>query len=163
MGGSGVPVLGALRRAADVDTPSRHLGLVPVAERRAEALDAVAAQAQRVREGCDLEALLALARTAPPLPDAAWSPPVSAAASRPVIAVAGGPAFTFSYAEHTELLAAAAARTWPSSTPCATRSSRPAPRAWSSAAASRRCTRRSCPPTSRCARRSPPWRPPEPR
>ncbi|BFO20418.1 hypothetical protein SHKM778_68060 [Streptomyces sp. KM77-8] len=29
----GVPVLGALRRAAPVETPSRHLGLVPVAER----------------------------------------------------------------------------------------------------------------------------------
>ncbi|WP_425543571.1 cobyrinate a,c-diamide synthase [Streptomyces luteireticuli] len=109
LGGSGVPVLGALRRAADVDTPSRHLGLVPVAERRAEALDAVAAQAERVREGCDLEALLALARSAPPLPDTPWSPPVSSPASHPVIAVAGGPAFTFSYAEHTELLAAAGA------------------------------------------------------
>ncbi|MBH1936432.1 cobyrinate a,c-diamide synthase [Streptomyces sp. AV19] len=109
LGGSGVPVLGALRRAADVGTPSRHLGLVPVAERRAEALDTVAAQAERVREGCDLEALLALARSAPPLPDAPWAPPVSSPASHPVIAVAGGPAFTFSYAEHAELLAAAGA------------------------------------------------------
>ncbi|MBC2879411.1 MULTISPECIES: cobyrinate a,c-diamide synthase [Streptomyces] len=110
LGGAGVPVLGALRRAADVDTPSRHLGLVPVAERRAEALDAVAAQAARVREGCDLDALLALARSAPPVPGPAWSPGVPAAAGpRPVIAVAGGPAFTFSYAEHTELLTAAGA------------------------------------------------------
>ncbi|MFI0740463.1 cobyrinate a,c-diamide synthase [Streptomyces sp. NPDC021100] len=110
LGGAGVPVLGALRRAADVDTPSRHLGLVPVAERRAEALDAVAAQAARVREGCDLDALLALARSAPPVPGPAWSPEAaSAAGPRPVIAVAGGPAFTFSYAEHTELLTAAGA------------------------------------------------------
>nr|WP_241833132.1 cobyrinate a,c-diamide synthase [Streptomyces caatingaensis] len=110
LGGSGVPVLGALRRASDMDTPSRHLGLIPVAERRAEALDAVASQARRVREGCDLEALLALARSAPPLPDVPWSPPASVApAARPVIAVAGGPAFTFSYAEHTELLTAAGA------------------------------------------------------
>ncbi|NEA06142.1 cobyrinate a,c-diamide synthase, partial [Streptomyces sp. SID10116] len=31
---AGVPVLGVLRRAAQVQTPSRHLGLVPVAERR---------------------------------------------------------------------------------------------------------------------------------
>ncbi|MEV4443008.1 cobyrinate a,c-diamide synthase [Streptomyces sp. NPDC049577] len=64
---SGVPVLGALRRVAVVHTPSRHLGLVPVAERRADAVDAVAAQAAQVRAGCDLEGLLALARTAPPL------------------------------------------------------------------------------------------------
>ncbi|MBZ4323575.1 cobyrinate a,c-diamide synthase [Streptomyces huiliensis] len=111
LGGAGVPVLGALRRAADVDTPSRHLGLVPVAERRAEALDAVAAQAARVREGCDLDALLALARSAPPVPGPAWSPEAASppAGPRPVIAVAGGPAFTFSYTEHTELLTAAGA------------------------------------------------------
>ncbi|GAA3069415.1 hypothetical protein GCM10020000_62330 [Streptomyces olivoverticillatus] len=63
---SGVPVLGAVRRAGQVHTPSRHLGLVPVAERRTDAVDAVAAQAAQVRQGCDLEALMALARTAPP-------------------------------------------------------------------------------------------------
>ena len=33
---AGVPVLGVLRRAAQVATPSRHLGLVPVAERQAD-------------------------------------------------------------------------------------------------------------------------------
>ncbi|MFF8103840.1 cobyrinate a,c-diamide synthase [Streptomyces sp. NPDC016640] len=136
---AGVPVLGVLRRAAQVETPSRHLGLVPVAERRAAAVDAVAAMAAQVAAGCDLEALAALARGAGPLPDAAWdaggalasSPPPSlpspgpgAAAPGPapvldgpcpqapdglVVAVAGGPAFTFSYAEHAELLTAAGA------------------------------------------------------
>ncbi|MFV8127779.1 cobyrinate a,c-diamide synthase [Streptomyces syringium] len=113
---SGVPVLGALRRAPAVHTPSRHLGLVPVAERSTEALDAVAAQADRVREGCDLEALLALARSAPALTEEAWDPTASCppdggrpSGPRPVVAVAGGAAFTFSYAEHTELLTAAGA------------------------------------------------------
>ncbi|MCX4822209.1 cobyrinate a,c-diamide synthase [Streptomyces sp. NBC_01142] len=126
---SGVPVLGVLRRAAPVETPSRHLGLVPVAERRADAVASVAAMAAQVRGGCDLEALLALARSAPGLPDAAWNPLGSApdpaspspavqefSASgagnprrRPVVAVAGGAAFTFSYAEHGELLTAAGA------------------------------------------------------
>ncbi|XED71034.1 cobyrinate a,c-diamide synthase [Streptomyces sp. QH1-20] len=113
---SGVPVLGALRRAPAVHTPSRHLGLVPVAERSTEALDAVAAQADRVREGCDLEALLALARSAPALTDEAWDPTASCppadgqpSGPRPVVAVAGGAAFTFSYAEHAELLTAAGA------------------------------------------------------
>ncbi|MEW2577135.1 cobyrinate a,c-diamide synthase [Streptomyces syringium] len=113
---SGVPVLGALRRAPAVHTPSRHLGLVPVAERSTEALDAVAAQATQVREGCDLEALLALARSAPALTDEAWDPTASCppadgqpSGPRPVVAVAGGAAFTFSYAEHTELLTAAGA------------------------------------------------------
>ncbi|MFI6350903.1 cobyrinate a,c-diamide synthase [Streptomyces sp. NPDC050560] len=118
---SGVPVLGAVRRSAGVATPARHLGLVPVAERRPEALAAVAAMAEAVRAGCDLDALLALARTAPPLPEAPWDPagalaehggPVGAARP-PRIAVAGGAAFTFGYAEQAELLAAAGAEAVP--------------------------------------------------
>ncbi|MFE5797578.1 cobyrinate a,c-diamide synthase [Streptomyces sp. NPDC056503] len=108
---SGVPVLGVLRRAPAVATPSRHLGLIPVAERQAQAVEAVAAQAEQVLAGCDLEGLLALARSAPPLDATAWSPSVVAprAGRRPVVAVAGGAAFTFSYAEHAELLTAAGA------------------------------------------------------
>ncbi|MFG3290349.1 cobyrinate a,c-diamide synthase [Streptomyces sp. NPDC048179] len=168
---SGVPVFGVLRRVARVDTPSRHLGLVPVAERRAEAVDAVAAMAAQVSDGCDLEGLLGLARGAGVLSGAAWDaaealasspppplpvpssrgaapstpssgaaapgPPLRPEGPRPqtppegappdglervraglegvpdgtksVVAVAGGAAFTFSYAEHAELLAAAGA------------------------------------------------------
>ncbi|MEU2557790.1 cobyrinate a,c-diamide synthase [Streptomyces longispororuber] len=119
---SGVPVLGALRRAPQVRAPSRHLGLVPVAERRAEAVDSVAALAEQVRQGCDLEAVLALARGAGSWPGAPWEPgagagadapgdeaSAGAAGGRPVVAVAGGAAFSFSYAEHTELLTAAGA------------------------------------------------------
>ncbi|MFF5487856.1 cobyrinate a,c-diamide synthase [Streptomyces virginiae] len=141
---AGMPVLGVLRRAPQVATPSRHLGLVPVAERHTDALASVSALAAQVRAGCDLDALMALARTAPPLECAAWSPtaaltrgrgrtsasPASEAQGsegdalgdgaapaglggapgrRPVVAVAGGAAFTFSYAEHAELLTAAGA------------------------------------------------------
>ncbi|MFE9839767.1 cobyrinate a,c-diamide synthase [Streptomyces sp. NPDC005551] len=145
---SGVPVLGVLRRAPQVDTPSRHLGLVPVAERRDGAVEAVAAMASQVCRGCDLEALLALARSAPALSGAAWEagealascapasravplpgagapgsplppgrprpeapdgPERSRPGPRTTVAVAGGPAFTFSYAEHAELLTAAGA------------------------------------------------------
>ncbi|MEW2489203.1 cobyrinate a,c-diamide synthase [Streptomyces sp. NPDC048411] len=123
---SGVPVMGVLRRAEQVATPSRHLGLVPVAERRGDAVAAVAAMAAQVRSGCDLDALMALARSAPRTPAAsgAWDPVEAVRQAgggrdaegeggprrgRPVVAVAGGPAFTFSYAEHSELLAAAGA------------------------------------------------------
>ncbi|WP_431784102.1 cobyrinate a,c-diamide synthase [Streptomyces chumphonensis] len=107
---SGVPVLGALLRKPQVSAPSRHLGLVPVAERRAEAVDAASALAAQVRAGVDLDAVLALARSAPPLPDTPWEPPVvRSPARRPVVAVAGGAAFTFAYTEHTELLRAAGA------------------------------------------------------
>ncbi|MBX7549035.1 cobyrinate a,c-diamide synthase [Streptomyces sp. NPDC004232] len=116
---AGVPVLGVLRRVAQVDTPSRHLGLVPVAERRGAAVEAVAAMAAQVAAGCDLAALEGLARAAGAVPgdSAPWTPalpshvhPTRPAEKRtPVVAVAGGPAFTFSYAEHTELLTAAGA------------------------------------------------------
>ncbi|MER7688491.1 cobyrinate a,c-diamide synthase [Streptomyces sp. NPDC097610] len=118
---SGVPVLGVLRRAPQVDTPSRHLGLVPVAERRADAVDAVGAMAEQVRRGCDLDALFALARGAGEPAGAAWDAAEVVAARTPDgltdraatgvkrVAVAGGAAFSFSYAEHAELLAAAGA------------------------------------------------------
>jgi cobyrinic acid a,c-diamide synthase len=115
---AGVPVLGVLRRAAQVSTPSRHLGLVPVAERQGAAVGAVAAMAAQVADGCDLGALEALARAAGAVPggSAPWTPaspahhPTRSDEKRaPVVAVAGGPAFTFSYAENTELLTAAGA------------------------------------------------------
>ncbi|MFI6871862.1 cobyrinate a,c-diamide synthase [Streptomyces sp. NPDC050400] len=130
----GVPVYGALRRTPQVATPSRHLGLVPVAERSTDAVDSVRASAAMVREGCDLEGLLALASTAPPLHTEAWTPAPSAARgnvdqrlrrgarpaatdprppTNPVVAVAAGAAFTFSYTEHTELLRAAGAEVAP--------------------------------------------------
>ncbi|MEU4272690.1 cobyrinate a,c-diamide synthase [Streptomyces sp. NPDC026092] len=114
LGGSGVPVMGVLRRAPSVATPSRHLGLVPVAERQAAAVEAVAAQGEQVLQGCDLDALWALARSAPPMPGEVWDPVgavrvEAVGRARPVVAVAGGAAFTFSYAEHAELLTAAGA------------------------------------------------------
>ncbi|MFE7234506.1 cobyrinate a,c-diamide synthase [Streptomyces sp. NPDC002405] len=116
----GVPVLGVLRRVEQVDTPSRHLGLVPVAERRAAAVDAVAAMAAQVSDGCDLEALVALAHSAGALSCAAWdaaevllSSGGGSSPERPRVAVAGGSAFTFSYAEHAELLSAAGAEVVP--------------------------------------------------
>ncbi|MFJ8196278.1 cobyrinate a,c-diamide synthase [Streptomyces sp. NPDC096152] len=149
----GVPVFGVLRRAPQVNTPSRHLGLVPVAERRADAVTAVAAMAAQVSDGCDLDALMALARGAGALSCAAWDAAGALAASPPTplpvpspgaaapgpplrperpraqtppspssrgcprdrlkVAVAGGAAFTFSYAEHTELLTAAGAEVVP--------------------------------------------------
>ncbi|MEU9604352.1 cobyrinate a,c-diamide synthase [Streptomyces sp. NPDC048057] len=83
----GVPVFGALRRGPAVSTPSRHLGLVPVAERSAEAVASVAAMAALVRRDCDLAGLLALARSAPGLRTTAWSPfPEPPDSSRPRVA-----------------------------------------------------------------------------
>lgn len=118
---SGVPVMGVLRRAEQVAVPSRHLGLVPVAERRGDAVAAVAAMREQVMAGCDLDALLALARSAPSVAGEVWDAAGAVAAcGGPVpgaegvrVAVASGAAFTFSYAEHSELLTAAGAEVVP--------------------------------------------------
>ncbi|CRK57406.1 Cobyrinic acid A,C-diamide synthase [Alloactinosynnema sp. L-07] len=107
----GLPVLGSVRRAVDVDVPSRHLGLVPAVEHGAAAVQAVAAMADLIDGSVDLDAIVALARSAPGFPGPAWDPAaeVTPTAGRPVVAVAGGPAFTFGYTEHVELLRAAGA------------------------------------------------------
>jgi cobyrinic acid a,c-diamide synthase len=103
------PVLGVLRRDDGVATPSRHLGLVPAAERAPDAVATVRRLGALCERALDLDALLALARTAPGLDAEPWRPPVVERAHRPRVAVAGGEAFTFSYAETVELLEAAGA------------------------------------------------------
>ncbi len=109
----GVPVLGAIRRQDALMTPARHLGLIPVAERSAEAAATVAALGEVVGRSVDLEAILRLARSAPELtaePLEQFQPAHrSRSGPRPVVAMAGGAAFTFGYAEQAELLAAAGA------------------------------------------------------
>ncbi|MGH8907269.1 MAG: cobyrinate a,c-diamide synthase [Egibacteraceae bacterium] len=116
----GIPLLGALRRDPALRSPSRHLGLVPVAERPAEARRTVADLGERLAAALDLDAVLALARTAPPLHSAGWTPAASCtvqdaagAAPRRRVAVAGGPAFSFVYTENLELLRAAGAELLP--------------------------------------------------
>jgi cobyrinic acid a,c-diamide synthase len=134
----GLPVLGAVPRGAEVALPSRHLGLVPAAEHGESARRAVAAMAELITRSVDLGAVCRLAATAGPLTTAVWDPdsevrsaaeagsatsgeqgqagsrsvvvgPDSGFGRRPVVAVAGGAAFTFGYAEHVELLVAAGA------------------------------------------------------
>jgi len=112
---TGVPVLGVIPRLPEVVVPSRHLGLIPVAERRPAALEAVAALSSMAREYIDLDALVELAGTAADLDVLPWDPAAEVGdlgprpARPPRIAVAGGAAFSFGYAETSELLAAAGA------------------------------------------------------
>jgi cobyrinic acid a,c-diamide synthase len=70
----GVPVIGALRRDARVAAPERHLGLVPAVEREHRTRGAIEALGEAVLAHVDLDGVLALARTAPPLAGAPWSP-----------------------------------------------------------------------------------------
>ncbi|MCB0927918.1 MAG: cobyrinate a,c-diamide synthase [Mycobacterium sp.] len=107
----GLPVLGALPRATELEVPSRHLGLVTAAEHGAAARAAVDAMTEFVGAHVDLGAVVALA--AAKTGAAAWSAGEAVGqpvAGDPVVAVAAGPAFTFGYAEHTEMLTAAGAR-----------------------------------------------------
>ncbi|MEV6224158.1 cobyrinate a,c-diamide synthase [Nocardia fluminea] len=157
----GLPVLGALPRMAELEVPSRHLGLIPAVEHGSAATAAVDAMTELVAAHVDLRAIVALAGGSV-LGDA-WDPHVELAAAAehatggtssagdgraddprttvaamarrqptsidptsesassvagsgivsgrdPLIAMAGGPAFTFGYAEHRELLVAAGAR-----------------------------------------------------
>ncbi|GLZ76043.1 hydrogenobyrinate a,c-diamide synthase [Actinorhabdospora filicis] len=109
----GVPVLGVLRRRAQVVLPPRQHGLMPVAERSLEAVRAIRRLGEQMLESVDIDRLLGICRSVPPLTAEAWSPeeevgePVS---EGPVVAVAGGSLFSYSYAEHVELLEAAGAR-----------------------------------------------------
>ncbi len=110
----GLPVLGALPRRAELAVPSRHLGLVTAVEHGAAATAAVDAMAELVAAHVDLDAVVALAEPLPAGP--AWDPVEELAEThtgemreRPVVALAGGAAFTFGYAEHAELLVAAGA------------------------------------------------------
>jgi cobyrinic acid a,c-diamide synthase len=106
---AGLPVFGAMRRGADVSLPSRHLGLVPAIEHGVAALRAVDAMADLVARSVDLDAVLRLAAGAGSLAGyVPWAPEL-AVAGHPVVALAGGPAFSFGYAEHGELLRAAGA------------------------------------------------------
>ena len=111
---TGIEVLGVLGRDDGIVAPSRHLGLVPVEERpmAVAALDRLAAQ---IKERVDLEAIAGIAAAAPALTGEPWDPTRggfearSARASTtpsPVVAIAGGRAFTFRYAETEELLRA---------------------------------------------------------
>ena len=166
LAGIGMPVLGALRRDDGVAVPSRHLGLVPAAEREGAARQAVGRLAALITEAVDLDAVIRLARQAGPLTATPWDPAAAlasapdtsvimtsvllqqhqshdhdrgawgarasggaraaedggssreagsavggggAGAGRPVVAVAGGAAFTFCYTETMELLTAAGA------------------------------------------------------
>lgn len=104
----GLPVLGALRRDDALSVPSRHLGLVTAAE-HSTAAGVVARWADAVAAQVDLDAVLSMAASAPVV--SRWDPDaeVPRIAGKPVVAIAGGPAFTFGYPEHAELLAAAGA------------------------------------------------------
>ncbi|WP_202081132.1 cobyrinate a,c-diamide synthase [Caldalkalibacillus salinus] len=105
-----VPVIGYMKREADIDMPERHLGLVPAIERGE--LDAFfQSLGNRLRETVNIDLLLEIA-TAPPVePEATnllFHPSEqerdSSSSSSVSIAIARDAAFNFYYPENLELL-----------------------------------------------------------
>jgi cobyrinic acid a,c-diamide synthase len=107
----GIPVLGTLRRDDEIRTPDRHLGLVPVAERRAEARRSLDALGTVVSNSLNLDRVLRLARSSGSTGGDPWSPGSAVLDLTPNVrvAVATGPSFSFLYRENLELLEASGA------------------------------------------------------
>ena len=107
---AGVPVLGAIPRAVELELPTRYLGLVTAVEYGRRARLAVEAMTALVARHIDLAAVVAAAGIR--ATDAPWDP-AAAVGQTPgghaVVAMAAGKAFSFGYAEHAELLRAAGA------------------------------------------------------
>lgn len=122
---AGLEVFGAVPRNAKMAVPSRHLGLIPAAEREPEALAAVDAMTELIGDAVDLPSIVAASDIGAGRSGPAWSPAEEVGAAHdehvsdaergpaPVIAIAAGAAFTFGYAEHAELLMAAGAAVVP--------------------------------------------------
>ncbi|WP_426236005.1 cobyrinate a,c-diamide synthase [Pararhizobium sp. DWP1-1-3] len=92
----GMPVLGVLRQDAAMKLPERHLGLVQAGEHGA--LDAfIEHAAMQVEKGCDLDAILSLARLSPFPCSQGDVPPLKPLGQK--IAIARDVAFAFCY-EH---------------------------------------------------------------
>ncbi|OBG32503.1 cobyrinate a,c-diamide synthase [Mycobacterium sp. E3198] len=107
---AGVPVLGAIPRTAELELPTRYLGLITAVEHGRRARDAVEAMTALVARHVDLPAVVAAARCG--TADRPWDPAAAvggASGARVTVAMAGGKAFSFGYAEHAELLRAAGA------------------------------------------------------
>jgi cobyrinic acid a,c-diamide synthase len=106
-----IPVLGALPRCDELAWRDRYLGLVPVVEQPDAVQAALDRLAVEVAASCDLDAILGVARGAPRLVpgDAPTAHPTAGAR----VAVAGGPAFSFTYPDNLELLEQAGAELVP--------------------------------------------------
>jgi cobyrinic acid a,c-diamide synthase len=115
---AGVAVLGAVPRVAELELPTRYLGLVTAIEYGRHAEQAIEAMTALVARHVDLPAVLAAAGSR--VSDPPWDPVAAleglpggtaraARAPKAVVALASGKAFSFGYAEHAELLRAAGA------------------------------------------------------
>ncbi|WP_096290992.1 cobyrinate a,c-diamide synthase [Mycobacterium ahvazicum] len=107
---TGIPVLGAIPRTAELELPTRYLGLVTAVEYGRRARLAVEAMTDLIARHVDLAAVLAVAASR--TTSTPWDPVAAVGGTAPgraTVAMAAGKAFSFGYAEHAELLSAAGA------------------------------------------------------
>ena len=106
---AGVPVLGAIPRTAELELPTRYLGLVTAVEYGRRARLAIEAMTALVARHVHLAAVVAAAGSRVAV--SAWDPVAAVGRRRAsaIVAMAAGKAFSFGYAEHAELLRAAGA------------------------------------------------------
>ena len=107
----GIPLLGALHRDDAFSWRDRHLGLVPVVEQADAVRDRLDRLAAAVERDCDVEAIHRVTATAPALSVVSVSLPDAVGSAR--VALASGPAFSFSYTDNVEALVAAGAEIVP--------------------------------------------------
>jgi cobyrinic acid a,c-diamide synthase len=107
---AGIPVLGVIPRSDEIEVPTRYLGLITAVEYGQRAQRAVDAMTALIAQHVDVADVFAAADSR--VSDAPWDP-ATAIGSAPghglTVALAGGRAFSFGYAEHEELLRAAGA------------------------------------------------------
>lgn len=101
----GIPVLGWVPPADEARLPSRHLGLVQAGEDDVTGRAAISHLGELVERYCDIDSLLALARSAETLPPAepTWAC-LRTPGPTPRIAMARDAAFAFTYADNPEAL-----------------------------------------------------------
>ncbi len=107
----GLPVLGVLRRDDRLRWRDRHLGLVPVVEDEPGVRHRLDALADVVERDCDLDAVLALARSSSAV--TVGDAPEARPSGRARVAVVGGRGFSFTYPDNLELLEQAGAELVP--------------------------------------------------
>lgn len=106
-----VPVLGELRRDARLTWRDRRLGLIPAAEQLTEVRASIDQLAEVIATGCDLDAIVRLARTASPRhTDEVALPPLGTAVR---VGVVGGAALPLVYQDTLDALIAGGAEVTP--------------------------------------------------
>jgi len=102
-----VPILGALRKSAEMEILERHLGLIPVKEEQGLA-NVINAIRMQVDYSVDVEKVVRIARTAPPM-DVEETATAPMPAPKVRLGVVMDRAFTFYYPENLEALKQAGA------------------------------------------------------